>query len=102
MDTFRKRIRDDLIKNRVIYEPNLTDTDLILEDKMAIEIKVKLQRMRVPNYVLIEPRPGTREEGLKETPKYSLSELDAATLDELCIEFRREVFLKASKPDPAL
>lgn len=67
---------------------------------MAIETQIKLQHFRVPNFVLTEPNVGRREDGFSEAPKYALNELDAATLDLLCDQFREDVFKKAGKQDP--
>ena len=50
-----------------------------------------------PNFVLTVPKAGNRQDGFKEVPKYSLSELSAETLDKLCMDFRSEVFRKAGK-----
>lgn len=59
----------------------------------TIEAKVKLKPFRVPNYVLIEPNES--RDGLAELPKYRLSELDDETLEELCRQFKDDVFAKA-------
>jgi len=62
---------------------------------MKVSIAVKLQPFRVPNYVLVEAAPRPRQEGLLETPKYHLSELDEETLIQLCDEFKASVLAKA-------
>ena len=66
---------------------------------MTIEALIKLQPFRVPNFVLTDPKIGKREDGFYEKPKYALNELDAATLDLLCEQFREDVFRKAGKMD---
>ena len=66
---------------------------------MSIHVKVNLQPMRTPNHVLTEAKPGLRQEGFKETPKYALSELSEEALDALCVQFRKDVFEKAGKVD---
>ena len=69
---------------------------------MTIETKIKLQPFRTPNFVLCEPKLSKREDGFNDSPKYSLSELDAATLDLLCAQFREDIFKKAGKEDPGV
>lgn len=63
-------------------------------------VEIKLQPFRPPNYVLVESPRKAREEGLVETPKFSLADLSAETLSDLCDQFRADVFEKAGKPDP--
>jgi hypothetical protein len=53
-----------------------------------------------PNFVITRYEVRPREEGITEGPKLPLAQVDAATLAELCDEFRREIFEKAGKPDP--
>jgi hypothetical protein len=65
-----------------------------------MEIKIKLQPFRVPNYVLPEPRVSKRQDGVTMTEKYHLRELDKETLEQLCDEFRAGVFAKAATPKP--
>lgn len=67
------------------------------EAKMAIETKIKLQPFRVPNFAICEVPAGRRQDGFKEAPKYALSELDDETLEELCRQFKDDVFAKARK-----
>lgn len=67
---------------------------------MAIETKVRLRRMTVPNYVLAESRIAPRNEGFTESPKFALRELPAETLSALCDQFRADVFRRAGKVDP--
>lgn len=67
---------------------------------MKATISVTLQPFAVPNFVLAEPKTGSRSEGMVETPKYPLSDLDPETLDDLCDQFRRDVFKKAGKTPP--
>ena len=64
---------------------------------MKTIIEIELQPFTVPNFVLTVPKAGNRQDGFKEVPKYSLSELSAETLDKLCMDFRSEVFRKAGK-----
>jgi len=65
-----------------------------------MEIKIKLQKFSVPDFVLQEGRIGKRQEGFNEPPSYALSDLDVATLSELCEQFRKDIFEKANKIDP--
>jgi len=67
---------------------------------MKASIEVELQAFTVPNYVLTVQPPRLRQEGMVETPKLSLSDLDSSTLDRLCKEFRTAVFEKAGKQQP--
>lgn len=64
------------------------------------EMKLKLQPFVTPNYVLAEMPPGLKQDGMKEVPKWPLTDLTAETVSDLCDEFRREVFKKAERPDP--
>jgi hypothetical protein len=67
---------------------------------VSIETQIKLQPFRVPNFVLVESKAGTRPEGYgTEVPKYSLSDLSEFTLHILCSKFREDVFEKAGKED---
>ncbi len=45
--------------------------------------------------------PRERQEGMVESPKFHLRELEPEVLSELCDEFRRNVFAKAEKKDPS-
>ena len=65
-----------------------------------MEIKLKLKPLSVPNFVIAESRPSTRQEGWKESSSFPLSDLDAETLNEMCNEFRRNVFAKAGIEPP--
>jgi len=65
------------------------------------DIKVKLRPLMTPNYAIQEMPAGLKQDGLRELPKFALSELDAETLSDLCDEFRREIFTKAGKSDPS-
>ena len=62
---------------------------------MKITVQQELQPFQVPNYVLAVAPPGKREDGLREPPKYHLSELSDETLSALCNKFREDVFAKA-------
>jgi len=66
---------------------------------MTIETLIKLQPFRIPNFVLVVTKAGGRENSTQ-TPKYSLGDLDPATLDSLCDQFREDIFKKAGKSDP--
>ncbi len=67
-----------------------------------IKQAINLQPFKTPNFVLVVPTIGERNEGFKETPKFALKELDASTLDQLCSQFRRDIFAKAEKSDPKI
>lgn len=66
-----------------------------------MKMQIELLPMRVPNFVIQKMPPRPRQEGMVESPKFALAELDADTLAGLCDEFRAEVFAKAGKVDPA-
>lgn len=66
-----------------------------------MEVKLKLQPMSVPNFVIAMMLPRERQEGMVESPKFHLRELEPEVLSELCDEFRRNVFAKAEKKDPS-
>lgn len=66
-----------------------------------MEIKLKLQPMSVPNYVIAMMPPRERQDGMVEAPKFHLRDLEPEVLAELCDEFRRNVFAKAEKRDPS-
>lgn len=67
---------------------------------MKAKIEVELQPFTVPNFVLTVQDPRPKQDGMQETPKYALSELDAQTLENLCNEFRGNVFTRAGKQQP--
>lgn len=69
-------------------------------NKRRMGMEIKLQPLRVPNYVLGECKARLRQEGFFEGPKWHLRDVDAQTLSDLCDRFRRDVFEKAQKPDP--
>lgn len=66
-----------------------------------MEMKLKLKPWIVPNFVCAEARPGLRQDGMAEPPKWHVSECDVETLDAMCREFRRGVFANAKKDDPS-
>jgi hypothetical protein len=65
-----------------------------------MEMKVRLQPFQVPDYVIAESRPGLKQDGLVENPKWHLRDVDDKTLSELCDQFRHDVFTKAGRVDP--
>lgn len=65
------------------------------------EIKVRLLPIRVPNYIIHEAQPRPQGEGFKENDKSKLEDLNPDTLAELCDDFRKSIFEKAGKTDPA-
>lgn len=65
------------------------------------QIKIKLKPFLTPNFALMESPPRSRQEGFNaERNTVPLSELSVEALDELCQEFRANVFQKAGKSDP--
>ena len=67
-----------------------------------MEMKIKLQPFQTPNFVLAVPRPGLKQDGMIEAPKWPLSDVEESTLSELCDQFRHDVFIKAGKTDPRI
>ena len=67
---------------------------------MKTTIEIELQPFTVPSFALPVQKPGKREEGMQETPKIDLTELDSLTIDRLCAEFRDSVFKKSGKQQP--
>lgn len=65
-------------------------------------MKIELQPFIAPNFVVVKMPPGSRKDGFKTAHSFHIREVDAETLDNMCREFRAEVFRKAEKPDPAL
>ena len=65
-----------------------------------MKVSIDLQPFRVPNFVIAMMPPRERQEGMQEAPKFALKDLDAATLYQLCVEFRKNVFAKAEQTDP--
>lgn len=67
---------------------------------MAIKIKMNVMPFPVPDdVVLVVEGTGLRQDGFKPTQRYPLSSLDYEGLDQLCRDFRREVFKKAKVRD---
>lgn len=67
---------------------------------MKTTIEIELQPFTVPNFVLTVQAPRPKQDGIQETPKYALSDLDPNTLERLCNQFRDAVFEKAGKTQP--
>ncbi len=65
---------------------------------MKIAITVELVPFPVPATVLGRVKP--RLACPVQPPHFLLEDLDEATLDALCVQFRKDVFLKAKKRDP--
>ena len=69
---------------------------------MEMNIKIKLQPLRVPVCVFVEPPVGERQEGFRPVEKYKLEELPPSTLAKLANQFRIDLFAQAKQEDPAL
>ena len=65
-----------------------------------MEMKIRLQPFQTPNYVIAESKPGLKQDGMVECPKWHVNEIDEETLSDLCDRFRKDVFAKAGKRDP--
>jgi len=66
---------------------------------MKHETTIELKPFSTPNYVLIAPKLGRRQDGFDHAPAIPLSDLSVETLDSLCTQFRADVFAKAGKAD---
>jgi hypothetical protein len=64
-------------------------------------IEIKLKPFMTPNFAIQESPPGLRQDGFEPAPSIPLALLTAEALSEMCDEFRKEVFAKARKIDPA-
>lgn len=66
---------------------------------MKATIILEIEDFKTPNFVRCKPKS---VKGIVEDDKRTihLSDLDPTTLDRLCDNFRREIFKKASKPQP--
>lgn len=67
-----------------------------------MKIELQLLPFNVPNCAIVKTSPTARQEGFIESPKFHLRDLEPDVLSELCDEFRRNVFAKAEKNDPAM
>ena len=65
-----------------------------------MDMRIELKPFNTPNFVIQKVAAGKKQDGFQEAPKYTLKEIPAETLDELCNEFRAEIFKKAEKQDP--
>lgn len=63
-------------------------------------MQVELNPWPVPEHVTAKMSPRPRQDIFKETPWWTLNEVDADTLAIQCDRFRTEVFRIAGKPDP--
>ena len=60
---------------------------------MEVSVTIKVKPFRVPNYVLADKKTADPANDTK----LKLEDLDTATLNKMCDEFKREVFNKAKK-----
>lgn len=67
---------------------------------MKATLQVELQPFQTPDFVHAVSKPALKQQGMQESPRYPLSDLDPMTLDRLCDDFRAEVFRKAGKEQP--
>jgi hypothetical protein len=59
------------------------------------DVKFKVKPITIPNYLIIESPPSTRQEGLKESPKISVANASRELILELCEEFKVGMLKKA-------
>lgn len=62
-----------------------------------MKAEIELEPFRTPNYVLTKAKVGRRQDGFENVPKFHISELSDETLNELCDQFRKEIFEKKAK-----
>jgi len=67
---------------------------------MKVNLEVNIKPFNVPNFVVIEKKAGTRQEGFKESPAIPLNELGEDVIWKLCDEFCNEVYKKAGVKTP--
>lgn len=65
-------------------------------------MQIKFRPFTVPNFVIQEMPAGLKQDGWKELPSWPLRTIDVEDLDQLCSDFRAEIFKKAEKQDPKL
>lgn len=63
-------------------------------------IPLVLRPFAVPTYVSVEMPPGRKEDGPKPLPTFPLTQLPPEVLDQLCNQFRANVFAQAEQHDP--
>lgn len=63
-------------------------------------MKIKLNPIIIPDYVIEVARVGQRQDGIVEPNKWHIRDIDETTLSDLCDQFRRDIFEKAGKNDP--
>lgn len=66
-----------------------------------VTMPLKLKPFNTPNFVLVDMPARPKQEGVTSLPSFPLHELSVESLDQLCRQFRAEVFTKAGKKDPA-
>ncbi len=60
-----------------------------------MKIELKLKTPMTPNFIYIEMPPGQRQDGFKEGPSISISDLSNEQLEEIGNEWTRELIEKA-------
>jgi len=64
---------------------------------MNIKTSIELEPFSTPNFVRQKQPAGLRENGFKELPAIPLEDLSDETLNQLCDEFRKDIFTKARR-----
>lgn len=67
---------------------------------MKVNLEIELVPFNVPDFVFIKRAPRPRQDGIQFDNNIPLSELDSATLHNLCEQFYGEVFRRAGKEPP--
>jgi len=65
-----------------------------------MKINIEIKPFIVPNFVVAKTKTRLQQEGFVSSPSWPLSEVDPEILDELCEQFRLDVFRKAGVQDP--
>ena len=65
-------------------------------------MKINLKPFESPSHVLMGANPGPRQDGFQGATRFPLKEVDSDSLSKLCDQFRKDVFTKAGKRDPAI
>jgi hypothetical protein len=62
---------------------------------MKVKIEVELEPFKVPNFVVVKPKPHRKNEGFKDATSIPIGELPADVIYKLCEDFTAAVYAKA-------
>lgn len=60
-----------------------------------MRVKINIHPFAVPEYVVLETPPSTRQNGAQKAPQMTLGELDDETIAGLCGDFKASVLARA-------